>query len=117
MPTIANCWFLEAHPYCLPLMHGFFGSVTQQIGPHRFKLILVSRRSIQRYTVVSIDALFKLYIFRAGVRFYKRGVNTDGHCANFVETEQIVEVLRDGQGQKTVTAFLQVDQERQILID
>ncbi|GMT00947.1 hypothetical protein PENTCL1PPCAC_23121 [Pristionchus entomophagus] len=80
-----------AHPYCLPIMHGFFGSVTQQIGPHRFKLILVSRRSIQR----------------AGVRFYKRGVNSDGHCANFVETEQIVEVLRDGQGQKTVTAFLQ----------
>uniref|UniRef100_A0A6Q2YFF3 SAC domain-containing protein n=1 Tax=Esox lucius TaxID=8010 RepID=A0A6Q2YFF3_ESOLU len=29
--------------------------------------------------------------FRAGVRYYVRGIDTEGHAANFVETEQIVQ--------------------------
>ncbi|KAK2705161.1 hypothetical protein QYM36_017269 [Artemia franciscana] len=39
--------------------------------------------------------------YNAGTRFYTRGINLDGHVANFVETEQIVEY----DGQKT--AFVQ----------
>nr|XP_006012769.2 PREDICTED: phosphatidylinositide phosphatase SAC1 [Latimeria chalumnae] len=39
-----------------------------------FDWILVSRRSC----------------FRAGVRYYVRGIDSEGHAANFVETEQIV---------------------------
>ncbi|PIO76727.1 hypothetical protein TELCIR_01182 [Teladorsagia circumcincta] len=41
----------------------------------------------------------------AGVRFYKRGVSSDGHPANFVETEQIVETI-SGRGRR-LTSFLQ----------
>uniref|UniRef100_A0A8C8F9U3 SAC domain-containing protein n=1 Tax=Oncorhynchus tshawytscha TaxID=74940 RepID=A0A8C8F9U3_ONCTS len=39
-----------------------------------FEWILISRRSC----------------FRAGVRYYVRGIDSEGHAANFVETEQIV---------------------------
>lgn len=40
-----------------------------------FKYTLLSRRSC----------------FRAGTRYYMRGIDTEGHVANFVETEQIIE--------------------------
>ncbi|TSK28269.1 Phosphatidylinositide phosphatase SAC1-B [Bagarius yarrelli] len=40
-----------------------------------FEWILISRRSC----------------FRAGVRYYVRGIDSEGHAANFVETEQIVQ--------------------------
>ena len=40
-----------------------------------FKYILISRRQC----------------FRAGVRYYMRGLDGEGHVANFVETEQIIE--------------------------
>ncbi|KAG7275458.1 hypothetical protein CRUP_008314 [Coryphaenoides rupestris] len=39
-----------------------------------FEWVLISRRSC----------------FRAGVRYYIRGIDSEGHAANFVETEQIV---------------------------
>ncbi|KAK1332530.1 hypothetical protein QTO34_007211 [Cnephaeus nilssonii] len=42
--------------------------------PEYFDWILISRRSC----------------FRAGVRYYVRGIDSEGHAANFVETEQIV---------------------------
>lgn len=38
---------------------------------------LISRRSLKR----------------AGVRYLKRGINKDGHVANFVETELIINVF------------------------
>ena len=40
-----------------------------------FKYTLLSRRSC----------------FRAGTRYYVRGLDAEGHVANFVETEQILE--------------------------
>ena len=40
-----------------------------------FSYILVSRRSC----------------FRAGTRYFMRGVDLEGHAANYVETEQIIE--------------------------
>ncbi|ROK35696.1 Phosphatidylinositide phosphatase SAC1-B [Anabarilius grahami] len=43
--------------------------------PEVFEWILISRRSC----------------FRAGVRYYVRGIDSEGHAANFVETEQIVQ--------------------------
>ncbi|KAK6035013.1 hypothetical protein COOONC_27482 [Cooperia oncophora] len=75
--------------FALPVMHGFYGEVHHCVNGTQFKLSLISRRS--RY--------------RAGVRFYKRGVSSDGHPANFVETEQIVETI-SGRGRR-LTSFLQ----------
>ena len=39
-----------------------------------------------RYTLIS-----RRSCYRAGTRYNIRGIDTDGHVANFVETEQIIE--------------------------
>uniref|UniRef100_A0A1I7WXX7 Phosphatidylinositol-3-phosphatase SAC1 n=1 Tax=Heterorhabditis bacteriophora TaxID=37862 RepID=A0A1I7WXX7_HETBA len=60
--------------------------------------------------IVSFGMAIYSFIFvlypGAGVRFYKRGVNSDGHPANFVETEQIVET--HGTTDRRLTSFVQV---------
>ncbi len=45
------------------------------LGGRLFRWALISRRSNRR----------------AGTRFFARGCDGDGDCANFVETEQLVE--------------------------
>lgn len=60
--------------YILPIIHGFV-SINGLSFDQKFKLILISRRSV----------------FRAGTRFNSRGIDHEGHVSNFVESEQIVE--------------------------
>ncbi|CAI5439144.1 unnamed protein product [Caenorhabditis angaria] len=78
-----------AEKFTLPIIHGFFGQTKLQINGSSIKLTIISRRSI----------------YRAGVRFYKRGVDNDGHAANFVETEQILEFDAE---EKHTTSFVQL---------
>ncbi|CAL2030677.1 unnamed protein product [Caenorhabditis brenneri] len=78
-----------AERYTLPVIHGFIGQNRVNVNGKEIKLTIISRRSI----------------YRAGVRFYKRGVDAEGHAANFVETEQIVEL--DGPD-KSLTSFVQI---------
>ncbi|XP_050098540.1 phosphatidylinositol-3-phosphatase SAC1-like [Anopheles aquasalis] len=70
----------EMRNFCLPLMHGFISIDTldpvlyPRLRDHRsLVLALISRRSRER----------------AGTRLFTRGIDTDGHVANFVESEQI----------------------------
>lgn len=65
--------------YCLPLVHGFISINQLNVNSHQFSWILISRRSIQR----------------AGTRLFSRGIDENGYCSNFVETEQIVEYAGD----------------------
>uniref|UniRef100_A0A8C4NUD6 SAC domain-containing protein n=1 Tax=Dicentrarchus labrax TaxID=13489 RepID=A0A8C4NUD6_DICLA len=62
------------HKFALPVVHGFIVMKPCRINGKIFEWILISRRSC----------------FRAGVRYYVRGIDSEGHAANFVETEQIV---------------------------
>uniref|UniRef100_A0A672H6S9 Phosphatidylinositide phosphatase SAC1-A n=1 Tax=Salarias fasciatus TaxID=181472 RepID=A0A672H6S9_SALFA len=64
----------ELHRFALPVVHGFIVMKPCRINGKIFEWILISRRSC----------------FRAGVRYYVRGIDSEGHAANFVETEQIV---------------------------
>ncbi|XP_077667263.1 phosphatidylinositol-3-phosphatase SAC1 isoform X2 [Eretmochelys imbricata] len=64
----------EIHRFALPVMHGFIAMHSCSINGKYFDWLLISRRSC----------------FRAGVRYYVRGIDSEGHAANFVETEQIV---------------------------
>ncbi|MED6271976.1 Phosphatidylinositide phosphatase SAC1-A [Characodon lateralis] len=64
----------ELHRFALPVIHGFIVMKPCRINGKIFEWILISRRSC----------------FRAGVRYYVRGIDPEGHAANFVETEQIV---------------------------
>ncbi|KAH8378820.1 hypothetical protein KR009_001636 [Drosophila setifemur] len=59
----------------LPLLLGFVSINQVQINGQTFFWSIVTRRSVQR----------------AGTRLFCRGINDQGHVANFVETEQIVE--------------------------
>ncbi|XP_062865897.1 phosphatidylinositol-3-phosphatase SAC1-A isoform X2 [Trichomycterus rosablanca] len=65
----------ELHKFAFPVIHGFIVIKPCSINGKIFEWILISRRSC----------------FRAGVRYYVRGIDSEGHAANFVETEQIVQ--------------------------
>jgi len=62
--------------WLLPLIYGFGESVMCHIDKVDVELVLIARRSCKR----------------AGVRFCRRGVDAEGNVANFVETEQIVQL-------------------------
>ncbi|KIP01492.1 hypothetical protein PHLGIDRAFT_113019 [Phlebiopsis gigantea 11061_1 CR5-6] len=61
-------------PYILPVIYGTFDIRPAHINGHHIRLCLTSRRS--RY--------------RAGTRYFRRGIDHQGHVANFVETEQVL---------------------------
>ncbi|KAB8290487.1 hypothetical protein EYC80_010917 [Monilinia laxa] len=65
-------------PYILPVMFGMFEIVNTQVKSTPLTFVLITRRS--RY--------------RAGTRYFSRGVDEEGHVSNFNETEQIV-ILND----------------------
>ncbi|XP_054477263.1 phosphatidylinositol-3-phosphatase SAC1-B isoform X2 [Anoplopoma fimbria] len=65
----------ELHKFVFPVLHGFITMKSGCINGKVFDWIIISRRSC----------------FRAGVRYYVRGIDSEGHPANYVETEQIVQ--------------------------
>uniref|UniRef100_A0A1I7VC62 Phosphatidylinositol-3-phosphatase SAC1 n=1 Tax=Loa loa TaxID=7209 RepID=A0A1I7VC62_LOALO len=83
----------ELFRYVLPIIHGFFDISRCIVNGHVFQLCLISRRSI----------------YRAGTRFYMRGVSANGHSANYIETEQLVEYDKDSDPkQRCLTSFVQI---------
>lgn len=78
-------------PFILPVMFGMLRITTTSLKSTPLTFTLITRRS--RY--------------RAGTRYLTRGIDAQGHVANFNETEQIV-ILNDGAG-------VQDGQETQIL--
>uniref|UniRef100_A0A8D3DNK2 SAC domain-containing protein n=1 Tax=Scophthalmus maximus TaxID=52904 RepID=A0A8D3DNK2_SCOMX len=65
----------ELHKFVFPVIHGFIIMKSSCINGKKFEWSIISRRSC----------------FRAGVRYYVRGIDVEGHAANYVETEQIVQ--------------------------
>ncbi|XP_036929817.1 phosphatidylinositol-3-phosphatase SAC1-B isoform X2 [Acanthopagrus latus] len=65
----------ELHKFVYPVIHGFITMKSSCINGMVFEWSIISRRSC----------------FRAGVRYYVRGIDSEGHPANYVETEQIVQ--------------------------
>ncbi|KAI1797590.1 SacI homology domain-containing protein [Ganoderma leucocontextum] len=76
--------------YILPVIYGTFDIRPVQISIWQIRLGLISRRS--RY--------------RAGTRFFRRGVDSEGRVANFNETEQVLLVGGDESG--TQLSFVQI---------
>ncbi|XP_014783783.1 phosphatidylinositol-3-phosphatase SAC1 [Octopus bimaculoides] len=68
----------ELGKFCLPVVHGFVSIRSCTVNNKAIDYILISRRSV----------------YRAGTRFYMRGLDSEGQAANFVETEQML--LHDG---------------------
>ncbi|XP_005752939.1 phosphatidylinositide phosphatase SAC1-A-like [Pundamilia nyererei] len=65
----------ELHMFVFPVVHGFITVKSSCISGKVFEWSVISRRSC----------------FRAGVRYYVRGIDSEGHAANYVETEQVVQ--------------------------
>ncbi|XP_067619355.1 phosphatidylinositide phosphatase SAC2 isoform X2 [Eurosta solidaginis] len=74
MHMIADILKFNDKTWILPIIQGFVQVEPCVIGNECFTLAVVSRRS--RY--------------RAGTRYKRRGVDEQGNCANYVETEQIL---------------------------
>lgn len=68
---------MQLAQYVLPIMHGFWSIHSGcTVSGVSVDFALVSRRSV----------------WRAGTRFFRRGVDAQGYAANFVETEQVAAV-------------------------
>ncbi|KAK6127585.1 hypothetical protein DH2020_038675 [Rehmannia glutinosa] len=63
-------------PYLLPVMQGSFHSFQAAIGKDILDVALIARRCTRR----------------TGTRMWRRGADADGFVANFVETEQIIQL-------------------------
>jgi hypothetical protein len=71
----------------MPVVYGTCDARETQINGQRFEFCLLSRRSR----------------FRAGTRYFTRGIDTEGHVGNYNETEQIIYSLDTA----SMTAFVQ----------
>ena len=81
-----------ADEFIVPLMNGYVFQQHQRIKTHDVTFVLISRRSHER----------------TGRRFVTRGLNLEGHAANFAEAEQIVFVTDPVDMNSTrVASFLQ----------
>jgi len=80
--------------YILPIMNGTFDTRAVLVNGRKLQLYLISRRSR----------------FRAGTRYFRRGIDHDGHVANFNETEQIATVptQADPNTAATTLSFVQI---------
>ncbi|KAJ6604278.1 SacI homology domain-containing protein [Mycena vulgaris] len=65
--------------YILPIMYGTFDIRNSVLHGRTIQICLLSRRSR----------------FRAGTRYFRRGIDDEGHVANFNETEQLLMVEDD----------------------
>ncbi|XP_054747755.1 phosphatidylinositide phosphatase SAC2 isoform X3 [Anastrepha obliqua] len=74
MHMIADILKFKDNTWVLPIIQGFVQVEPCVIGNECFTLAVVSRRSR----------------LRAGTRYKRRGVDEQGNCANYVETEQIL---------------------------
>ncbi|KAI3704474.1 hypothetical protein L1987_74695 [Smallanthus sonchifolius] len=61
-------------PYMLPVIQGSFSSFQSAIGLDIIDVVLIARRCTRR----------------TGTRMWRRGADSDGYVANFVESEQII---------------------------
>lgn len=79
---------LEAklEPYILPVIQGSFQTIQLTLKESLVTVTLISRRCFRRI----------------GTRMWRRGADLEGHVANFIETEQLLEV------NGFVTSYLQV---------
>ena len=70
----------------MPVVYGSFDTNWTEINGQKFQFTLISRRSR----------------FRAGTRYFTRGIDVEGHVGNYNETEQIVVTENNSK-----TAFVQ----------
>lgn len=98
--------FVQLHSYIVVMMQGFAQhlSVALPLQPYR------TLTSVDPSSPASVDLDLTLISRRSterpGLRYQRRGIDSSGSVANFVETEFIVECVREGT--RHVDSFVQV---------
>lgn len=84
--------FIDAglHSYVLPIVQGFFQVASFPV-PREPETTESGDAAIVDYIILSRRSKN-----RAGLRYQRRGIDDDAHVANFVETETIMRVEREG---------------------
>ncbi|KAI0695707.1 SacI homology domain-containing protein [Cytidiella melzeri] len=84
--------FVDAglHSYVLPIMQGFFQIATFGI-PREPEVTEEGDAALVDYALISRRSRD-----RAGLRYQRRGIDDDANVANFVETETVMRVEREG---------------------
>lgn len=72
-------------PWVLPIIQGFIETQTCCLETG-FDLPIVE----SHFKEVELTVISRRSRHRAGTRYKRRGVDDDGHCANYVETEQVL---------------------------
>ena len=80
-PTpLAACADAGAHQFVVPCILGF---------ARQFSALSISNHD--KRTALTLTLIARRSRFRAGTRHWRRGIDGQGHVANFVETEQVAE--------------------------
>ncbi|KAI9224253.1 SacI homology domain-containing protein [Blastocladiella britannica] len=66
--------FPHLHNFILPVICGYVKTVTAHLNRKVFTYVLITRKRVHR----------------VGTRYHSRGIDVDGHVANYVETEQVI---------------------------
>ncbi|KAH8117164.1 SacI homology domain-containing protein [Phellopilus nigrolimitatus] len=84
--------FIDAglHSYVLPVMQGFYQVASFHV-PREPEVSETGDDAVVDYIIVSRRSRD-----RAGLRYQRRGIDDDANVANFVETEAVVRVEREG---------------------
>jgi hypothetical protein len=82
-----------AESFCPPVFMGFVG-----------QLLDLPVTTTHRQCHISITLIARRSVYRVGCRQWRRGADLDSNVANFVETEQLVEV----DGATVEASFVQV---------
>lgn len=93
--------FLDAglHCYVLPVMQGYFQMA-------KFNVPSDDTIADEPDIVVDYIIVSRRSRYRAGLRYQRRGIDDDAHVANFVETETIMRVEREGKD--NIFAYVQI---------
>uniref|UniRef100_A0A3Q3E5H0 SAC domain-containing protein n=1 Tax=Labrus bergylta TaxID=56723 RepID=A0A3Q3E5H0_9LABR len=73
------------------LLREFMTQPEVRLHPCSLPFILTSHSGCINGKVFEWSIISRRSCFRAGVRYYVRGIDTEGHAANYVETEQVVQ--------------------------
>ncbi|PVG02589.1 hypothetical protein CPB86DRAFT_861460 [Serendipita vermifera] len=112
----------ELHAYVLPILQGYFQIASFPVPdtnePHEYTPTAASDSTLLDKVTETITGKAQSTIElkyaiisrrskeRAGLRYQRRGIDDDANVANFVETETIVHLIREGQ--ENVFSFVQV---------
>ncbi|GAX76741.1 hypothetical protein CEUSTIGMA_g4188.t1 [Chlamydomonas eustigma] len=94
-----------AHKFVVPAMLGF----VQQLSGLKFHADKAAGGTTGGTTSASLVLIARRSVHRAGTRHWRRGADSEGRVANFVETEQLLQLEpKPGEEAPTISSYVQI---------